>query len=113
MIGSHRRHAALVSTEHLDVTGTIALADSPPLADPKQPQGRPYAFEGIAFAPDGRSVGAPHALQRHPRHPVSEHRFPCGKRARLVARSEAANEGAAKAKFPGRKMLFDAHQRHR
>ena len=62
VIGRTDGHAALVSTEHLDVTGTIALADSPPLADPKQPQGRPYAFDGLAFAPDGSNLWVPHML---------------------------------------------------
>src|SRR5262249_51647941 len=62
VIGRTEARAELVSTEHLGITGIIALADSPPVADLKQPQGRPYGFEGAAFTPEGTKLWVPHML---------------------------------------------------
>jgi YVTN family beta-propeller protein len=109
VIGRTDGHAELVSTEHLDVTGSIPLGDSPPLADPKQPQGRPYAFEGLALTADGAMLWVPHMLYSG-NHPIQFQStvFPAVSVLDLVSRTEITNEGAAKSKFPGRKMLFDA-----
>jgi DNA-binding beta-propeller fold protein YncE len=109
VIGRTDGHAQIVSTEKLAVTGTIALGDSPPLSDPKQPQGRPYGFEGVALAPDQATLWVPHMLYSGS-HPIQFQStvFPAVSVLDLVGGSEITNEGAAKNKFPGRKMLFEA-----
>jgi DNA-binding beta-propeller fold protein YncE len=109
VIGRTDAHAQIVSTETREITGAIALGDSASLTDPKQPQGRPYGFEGVAFAPDQATLWVPHMLYSGS-HPIQFQStvFPAVSVLDLVARSEITNEGAAKNKFPGRKMLFDA-----
>ena len=95
-------------TQHTSLA-TITLADSPSNADPKVPQGKPYAFEGLAFTPDGKSAWVPHQTYSGAG-PLQFQSivFPAISVVDLEARAEKSNVGAGKKNFPGRKELFAA-----
>ena len=88
---------------------SIALADSPANVDAKVPQGKPFAFESLAWSPDGESAWFPHqtydgtaALQ------FQSVVFPAISVIDVVARAERTNDKAGSKRFPGRKELFGA-----
>jgi YVTN family beta-propeller protein len=99
----------VIARDERRVAAVVPLADAPVVADPKKPQGRPYGFEGLAFSPDGTKLWVPHMLYSGG-HPIQFQStvFPAVSVIDLTLRQEVSNEGAPKAKFPGRKMLFDA-----
>ncbi len=90
---------------------TVKLADEPPNADPSVPQGRPFAFESLAFGPDGSTAWVPHQLLAS-RQPIQFQTtlFPAISVVDLsVVRAEVANDPAtAPEVFGGRKLLFGA-----
>ncbi len=86
----------------------VALADEPAAADPKVAQGRPFAFESIAWSPDGTTAWLPHQLiaSRQPLQFQSTI-FPAVSVVDLGGRAEVENDpAAAPDAFAGRKVLF-------
>jgi DNA-binding beta-propeller fold protein YncE len=64
LVVSHRIDAKVSLLDMSKAAPTVtdvALSDSP-RTDPKVPNGRPYAFEGVAIAPDDATVWLPHQL---------------------------------------------------
>ncbi len=86
----------------------IPIADEPANDDPKIPQGAPYAFESIAWSPDGVVAWVPHQLitGRQP-FQFQSTIFPAISVLDVGARAEVANDpAAAPDAFAGRKNLF-------
>jgi predicted CXXCH cytochrome family protein len=85
----------------------IALADQDDDDDPTVPQGKPFAFEGLAWAPDGTTVWLPHELLKL-RQPIQFQTtlFPAISVIDVVARAEIENDHEAPDTSPGRKTLF-------
>ena len=88
----------------------VTLADSPANTDPKVAQGRPYAFESIAWAPDGNVAWVPHQTYDGAIVPLQFQSivFPAVSVVDFAARTEVTNAGADSKHFPGRKELFRA-----
>ncbi len=93
-----------------------ALAEDVPIAaepsdpDPKVPQGTPFAFESLAWAPDGDIAWLPHELLA-PTHPFQfqETLFPTVSVVDLSARAEVETDpNDPVGTIAGRKNLFDA-----
>ena len=89
----------------------VALAPERPSADPTVPQGQPFAFEALAWAPDGTTAWVPHELLTA-RQPIQFQTtlFPAVSVVDLSdARAEIASDpGTAPFSFAGRKLLFGA-----
>ncbi len=87
----------------------IALEDAPENDDATVPQGRPFAFESIAWAPDGTTVWVPHQLitTRQP-FQFQTTIFPAVSVLDVAGRAEIKNDPAAPDMFLGRKTLFSA-----
>ncbi len=86
----------------------IALADEPANPDPKVPQGRPFAFESLAWSPDGAKAWVPHQLLAS-RQPLQFQStvFPAVSVVDVEGRAEVPNDPAtAPDGFDGRKVLF-------
>jgi DNA-binding beta-propeller fold protein YncE len=94
--------------------GTIAaevpLADQPALADDTQPNGKPFAFETLAWATDGDVAWLPHELLAN-HHPFDFRRnlFPSVSVVDLATRAEVQTDPSDPiGAIAGRKLLFDA-----
>ena len=87
----------------------VTLADSPANADPKVAQGKPFAFESVAWTPDGSVAWIPHQTYNGAV-PLQFQSivFPAVSVVDFGTRTERTNDGAGKKKFPGRKELFKA-----
>jgi DNA-binding beta-propeller fold protein YncE len=88
----------------------IALADSPANTDVKVAQGKPYAFESMAWAPDGVHAWVPHQTYDGAVAPLQFQSvvFPAVSVVDFSARAEVTNDGSDGKHFPGRKELFKA-----
>jgi YVTN family beta-propeller protein len=86
----------------------VTLANEPQTGDPKVPNGRPFAFESLAWAPDGKRAWLPHQLFA-PAHPFQFQSviFPAVSVVDLAARAEVVTDPAA-GTTAGRKNLFAA-----
>jgi DNA-binding beta-propeller fold protein YncE len=86
----------------------FALADQPAASDPKVPQGRPFAFESLAWSADGTTAWIPHELlaSRQP-FVFNETIFPAVSVADVGARAEVTTDPTTGI-IAGRKVLFDA-----
>jgi DNA-binding beta-propeller fold protein YncE len=86
----------------------VPLADEPPGTDDTIPNGKPFAFESLAWAPDGNVVWVPHELLAN-KHPFQFQRtlFPAISVADLSARAEVVTDPTT-GNIDGRKVLFDA-----
>jgi DNA-binding beta-propeller fold protein YncE len=65
LIASHRIDAKVTfldPTQDAPMPTDAALADTPKTDDPKTPNGRPFAFEGLALDPTGGTLWLPHQL---------------------------------------------------
>jgi hypothetical protein len=88
----------------------VAIADEADSGDPKVPNGKPFAFESLAWTAGGDAAWIPHQLLA-PRHPFQfqEVLFPAISVVDLDARAEVATDPADPAGIiAGRKNLFDA-----
>ncbi|GAC1351303.1 MAG: hypothetical protein NVSMB1_03020 [Polyangiales bacterium] len=101
----------VVDRSRLASVGSIHIADSPHNNDPKVPQGRPFAFASLAWAPDSVTAWIPHqtyAGDKPLKGSFDAVVFPSVSVLDTKARTEMSNEGAGKKHFPGRKELFGA-----
>jgi predicted CXXCH cytochrome family protein len=92
------------------LTLDVPLSDEPPDPDPKTPQGKSFAFESLAWAPDGNVAWLPQELLA-PTHPFSfqETLFPSIDVVDLSARAEVQTDpNDPNGVIAGRKNLFDA-----
>ena len=90
----------------------VPIAVEPANADPTVPQGTPFAFESLAWAPDGNTVWLPGELLA-PTHPFQfrETLFPTISVADMSMRAEVqTNPNDPNGIIAGRKNLFDAIQ---
>ena len=88
----------------------VPLADQPPQSDDTQPSGKPFAFESLAWQPDGDVVWLPHELLAN-HHPFQFQRnlFPAVSVVDLSARAEVqTNPNDPSGVIAGRKLLFGA-----
>jgi DNA-binding beta-propeller fold protein YncE len=91
-------------------TVDVPLAVQPPNPDATVPQGRPFAFESLAWMPDGNVAWLPHELLAG-FHPFQFQRvlFPTVSVVDLSARAEVQTDPAdPTGAIAGRKNLFDA-----
>lgn len=90
------------------VVANVPFADEPANLDRTVPQGKPFAFEGIAWQPDGDVAWVPHELLA-PTHPFQFQStvFPAVSVLDLSARAEVENDPAS-GDTSGRKLLFGA-----
>jgi YVTN family beta-propeller protein len=109
VIGRTEAALRLFSRTTRQVTDVISLADSPPDPDPLQSQGKPFAFSGLAWSPDGLFLWIPHELYSGS-HPLQFQStvFPAVSLVRPAQAIEVSNTSAAAGTFPGRKELFEA-----
>jgi len=113
LVVTHRVDATLEIVDRTThaVTSAITLADSPHVDDPKVPRGKPYAFEGASWTPDGNALWVPHQTYAGDVPLAGSFDgvvFPAVSVVDAVGRREVSNEGAGKKRFPGRKELFGA-----
>ena len=87
----------------------VTLANEPAGTNDTVPHGKPFAFESIAWAPDGNAAWLPHELLANT-HPIQFQRtlFPSVTVADLSARAEVTTADPASGVFEGRKLLFGA-----
>jgi hypothetical protein len=93
-------------------TTEVTLAYQPALSDPTQPNGQPFAFDGMAWAPDGDVMWLPHELLAN-HHPFQFQRnlFPAvsvvdlSLSARAEVQTDPTNPLGV---IAGRKLLFGA-----
>ncbi len=88
----------------------VPLSDAPPDPDPKIPQGKSFAFESLAWAPDGNVAWLPQELlaTTHP-FAFQETLFPSIDVVDLSARAEVQTDpNDPNGVIAGRKNLFDA-----
>jgi predicted CXXCH cytochrome family protein len=85
----------------------IPIADEEENDDPTVPQGRPFAFESMAWAPDGTTAWLPHELLAL-RQPLQFQTtlFPAISVVDVGGRAEVENDPAAPDTSAGRKTLF-------
>ncbi len=86
----------------------VPIADQPARADDTVPNGKPFAFESLAWSPDGNVAWLPHELLAN-KHPIQFQRtlFPSVSVIDLSARAEVATDPASGV-IDGRKLLFAA-----
>ncbi|MEO6575282.1 MAG: hypothetical protein ABIP89_15660, partial [Polyangiaceae bacterium] len=86
----------------------VSLEDQTSDPDPAVPQGKPFAFESLAWAPDGNVAWLPHELFA-PTHPIQFQTtvFPAVSVVDLAARAEVETDSTT-GFIGGRKLLFDA-----
>lgn len=110
---THRIDArvSIVDLARRAVAVEVPLADQPADPDATRPQGRPFAFESLAWAPDGNVAWLPHELLAGT-HPIQFQKtlFPAFS---VVDLGDAQAEVATDPQDPngaiaGRKLLFDA-----
>jgi hypothetical protein len=110
---THRIDAkvTIVDLAQRRVSADVALADQPADPDPKKPQGKPFAFESLAWTADGNTAWLPHEILA-PTHPFQFQTtlFPA---ISVVDLSDAQAEVQTDPLDPngaiaGRKVLFDA-----
>jgi hypothetical protein len=109
---THRIDAkvSVVDLAQWALVADVPLADQPSDPNPKTPQGKPFAFESLAWAPDGQVAWLPHELMA-PTHPFQfqETLFPTISVVDLSARAEVqTNPNDPVGAIAGRKNLFDA-----
>lgn len=109
---THRIDAevSVVDLDRHALTENVPLADEPADPDPKKPQGKPFAFESLAWAPDGNTAWLPHELLA-PTHPFQfrETLFPTVSVVDLSVRAEVTTDpNDPVGTIAGRKNLFDA-----
>jgi DNA-binding beta-propeller fold protein YncE len=88
----------------------VGLADQPAQSNDTQPSGKPFAFESLAWAPDGNVAWLPHELLAN-HHPFQFQRnlFPTVSVVDLSARAEVqTNPNDPNGVVAGRKLLFGA-----
>jgi DNA-binding beta-propeller fold protein YncE len=110
---THRidQEVTTLSLPSLAVTADVTLADEPPAMPLTVPQGRPFAFDGVAWTVDGKTMWVPHELLA-PTHPFqfTETLFPA---ISVIDFSGAGQEVLTDPNDPngviaGRKLLFGA-----
>ncbi len=111
LLVSHRIDAKLSILDMSAAAPTVAdvaLADEPRTDDPKVPNGRPFAFEGIAVTATDDGVWLPHQLLA-PTHPFQFQSviFPAVSVVDLTMRAEVQTDPTT-GLIDGRKNLFDA-----
>lgn len=88
----------------------VPLANEPAGSDDTVPNGKPFAFDSLAWAPDGNVAWLPHELLAN-HHPLQFQRnlFPAVSVADLSARAEVLTDPAnTNGVVAGRKLLFSA-----
>ncbi len=110
---SHRIDASVsvVDLRTRSLAADIALGDEPPDADAKRAQGRPFAFESLAWTPDGMRLWAPHQLLAATTRPFQFQRviFPAVSVVDVGARAEVKTDPVdPNGAIAGRKVLFGA-----
>lgn len=100
----------IVDLAQRTVSVEVRIADEPENPDPKTPQGRPFAFESLAWAANGDLAWLPHELLA-PTHPFAfdETLFPAISVADLATHVEVTTDPASPTgAVDGRKTLFAA-----
>jgi DNA-binding beta-propeller fold protein YncE len=108
---SHRIDAKVTfldPTQPAPALTDVTLADEPKSDDPKTPNGKPFAFEGIALDASGETLWAPHELFAgfHP-FQFQSVIFPAVSVVDVTAKAEAQTT-VSSGTTDGRKNLFDA-----
>lgn len=109
---THRIDArvSVVDLASRSLAADVLLSSEPPNADPTVPQGTPFAFEGLAWAADGRAAWLPHELLA-PQQPFQFRQtlFPAISVVDLAGRTEVQTDPLdPNGIVAGRKNLFGA-----